>query len=97
MSKERLVNQHILEYEARLKHIEELIQRAHDAAGVDDKSTVDKFVKQKQELASQIDEFKTLDVEHWREDSIGQSGPMAVWDIIAQQIEEFVEHQESNQ
>jgi len=32
-NKEHLIEQHILAYESRLKHIDELYQRAHAAAG----------------------------------------------------------------
>ena len=32
-TKEQLIEQHIREYESRLKHIDELFERAHEAAG----------------------------------------------------------------
>lgn len=101
MSKEKLINQHILEYEARLHHIDELIVRAHEvgeasAQPVAARATVADFVQAKKRLADEYDQFKTLDVAQWREQSVGQSGPMAVWDIVAQQIEEFIEHHTSD-
>ncbi len=99
MSKEKLVNQHILEYEARLKHIEELFTRAHKATEhLDDdhhiKSELGEISSQKEDLVKEVEEVKTMDVEHWQEEMVSQAGPMAIWDILAQRLELFVEEHE---
>ncbi|MBT8115111.1 MAG: hypothetical protein KJP04_07010 [Arenicella sp.] len=99
MTKEKLVNQHILEYKSRLKHIEELFERANkatDNAESDsaEKAQLDEFAEAKARLEDELEEIKDMDVEHWREETISQSGPMAIWDILAQKLEDFLEHHE---
>ena len=95
---ERLVGQHVSEYESRLKHIDELYQRAHDAAVVveDDivKSELRKYQQQRADFARHTDKIKNMPIEHWREDMIQSSGPMGVWDILAQKLEDLIERLE---
>ena len=93
---ERLVSEHVREYESRLKHIDELFERAQQASDkLDDdhalKSTLDQYRKQRTELARETEKVKTLSVEKWREELIQSSGPMAVWDILAQKLEDLTE------
>jgi len=76
-NKEHLIEQHILEYESRMRHIDELYQRAHQAAGKIDNA--DEAQSRLDELAAQ----RAL-----------LQGPMAVWDILAQKLEDFVERHE---
>jgi len=35
-----------------------------------------------------------MTLENWREDTVQSSGPMAIWDIFAQKLEDFVERHE---
>lgn len=100
MTKNKLVNQHILEYEARLKHIKELYVRAHKATKhLDDnhqsRSELSHLSAKKSELETEVEKIKTISVENWREDTVMQAGPMAVWDVVAQGLEDFVERHES--
>ena len=93
---DRLAGQHIREYESRLKHIDELIELAHKATTELKpdhplKSEVDQYREQRAELARQVEQPNEISKEHWREDLIASSGPMAVWDILAQKLEELVE------
>ncbi|NND00297.1 MAG: hypothetical protein HKN85_08960 [Gammaproteobacteria bacterium] len=37
---------------------------------------------------------KSIDVDDWREETVRASGPMGLWDIIAQQLEDFIERHE---
>lgn len=97
MTIEKLVNQHILEYESRLNHITELYDRAHQAVGKlqsdsPAKAKLDEIALAKERLENEFEQLKTMDVEHWREETVNQSGPMAIWDIVAQKLEDFVEH-----
>ena len=39
-------------------------------------------------------EIKSIDTKNWREDTVQNAGPMAVWDILAQKLEDFVERHE---
>ena len=95
-SKEHLINQHILEYESRQKHLEELYEKAQQASDhlPDDheiRQSLQQFGEQKSELAEKGEEMKTMHVDNWREETIHNAGPMALWDILAQKLEDLIE------
>jgi hypothetical protein len=98
-NKEHLIEQHIREYESRLKHIDELYVRAHEAAerldeGHDAHSELKEYKTQHQQLQQQAEEVKSMSLDQWREDTVRSAGPMAIWDILAQKLEDFVERHE---
>ena len=93
---ERLVTEHIREYESRLKHIDELFERAQQAAENlhDDheiKSELDEYAQQRAQLAREAERVKKTPVGQQRNDLLKSSGPMAIWDILAQKLEKLVE------
>lgn len=95
-TKEHLVEQHIIEYESRRKHIDELIARANEASKeLHDEHAIRTELKQVQgehdKAVEKTEELKKMPLEHWREESIKSAGPMAIWDIIAQKLEDLVE------
>ena len=101
-TKEHLIEQHIREYESRMKHIDELYDRAHQAAGQADEATdkhvgLKKLDAQRELLQHTTDHIKSIpiDHDHWREATVRNAGPMAVWDILAQKLEDFVERHET--
>jgi hypothetical protein len=95
---ERLVSEHIRAYESRLKHIDELFERAHQASEeLEDnalKSELEQYAQQRAELAKEAERVKSMSGDHWREELIRSSGPMAVWDILAQKLEDLTERLE---
>jgi len=98
-SKEHLIEQHILEYESRMRRIDELYQRAHKAVADkgeerDARKRLDEIAAQRSLLRESTDEIRSMPLDHWREDTIRDAGPMAVWDILAQKLEDFVERHE---
>jgi DNA repair exonuclease SbcCD ATPase subunit len=98
-TKEQLIDQHIREYESRLKHIDELYERAHSATEhLDDehetRSELKDYADQRSRLQQQADGVKTMPVANWREETVKNAGPMAIWDILAQKLEDFVERHE---
>jgi hypothetical protein len=98
-SKEQLIEQHIREYESRMKHIDELYDRAHQAAAnLDTKDGVqarlNELAAQRALLQETTDSIKTMPLDKWREATVRNAGPMAVWDILAQKLEDFVERHE---
>ncbi|WP_372739274.1 hypothetical protein [Neptunomonas sp.] len=98
-TKEQLVEQHIREYESRSKHIDELIVRANEATkdlGDDHhiKTELNEYLEQKAKMVEDTEKFKRMSLDHWREDSIRSAGPMAIWDVLAQKIEELIERTE---
>ena len=93
-SEEHLINQHILEYESRLKHIDELLEQAHQNSNITDaqkQAELEEIKEKRAELENYVDSAKTLSREHWEKDAINMAGPMAVWDAVAQQLEKIVE------
>ena len=77
---EQLAEQHIREYEARLKHLEEAhewerrrpLQRSHDEAAT-------------------AHALLHMRANNWREQGVERNGPMGIWDAVAQQLESLVE------
>ena len=95
-TKEQLVDQHIREYESRLKHIDELYERAHQATDHLDeehevRSELKEYDLQRARLKQHADDVRTMPVEKWREETVQNAGPMAIWDILAQKLENFLE------
>ena len=98
-SEQHLIEQHILEYDARKKHIDELYERAQKAAAkLDDSQEAKDHLRELAEKYSQLpktsDEIRSMSLDNWREETVASAGPMAIWDIFAQQLEGFVERHE---
>ena len=95
-TKEQLIEQHIREYESRMKHIDELYERAHKATEhLDEEHDTRAELKWFEDRLPHVkDSIKTMPVENWREETVRNAGPMAIWDIIAQQLEDFLERHE---
>ena len=98
-TKEQLIEQHIREYESRLKHIDELYDRAHKATEhLNDehefRSELQDYATQRSRLQQHADDVKTMPVKNWREETVRNAGPMAIWDILAQKLEDFIERHE---
>ena len=95
-SKEQLIEQHIREYEARLKHVDELYVRAQEATEhLDDehasRAKLEAYGEMLSGMQQKGDEIKTMHLGHWREETVQNAGPMAIWDILAQTLENFIE------
>ena len=100
-TKEDLITQHIREYESRLKHIDELFDRAQQASTEPEQeqesnSKLAQYRERRKELAHRTDELRKMPVGNWREEMIQSSGPMGVWDILAQELEDLVERREKD-
>jgi hypothetical protein len=98
-TKDQLIEQHILEYESRMKHIDELFDRAQQAAAqhkepLDAATKIQEFAAQRELLKQTTEHIKSLPLDNWREETMRNAGPMAVWDILAQKLEAFVERHE---
>ncbi len=98
-SKEQLIEQHILEYESRLKHIDELYERARQAA--EQKAASPAADDELKDLKAQLSllretthQIKAMPTDKWRSETQQSAGPMAIWDIVAQKLEDFIERHE---
>ncbi|MGD8886073.1 MAG: hypothetical protein PVF34_10645, partial [Gammaproteobacteria bacterium] len=86
-----LAEKHILAHESRLRHIDEALEKVQKETGEND--TTDKGEAARElagyrvDLANYIDELKHKAPMDWME----EGGPMIVWDIMAERIEELVE------
>ena len=95
----QLVEEHIREYESRLIHMDELLERARKVAG---ERTEDSEMRtqladlewERDKLASHIDKLKLKSLDDWRKEEIDKAGPMGIWDAVAQQLENLVERVE---
>jgi len=95
-TKEQLIEQHIREYESRLRHIDELYERARQAAGQTPASGVadDELKDLKAQLSllrETTQKIRTMPTDEWRSATARAAGPMAIWDIVAQKLEDFIE------
>jgi hypothetical protein len=93
---ERLAEQHIREYEARLDRIDELAARAREAAAdhpehVRVHTELDDLVSQRNQLAVQLGDIRAKAAGEWEHEELVRSGPMAIWDALAQQLEQLIE------
>jgi len=93
---EKIADQHIREYESRLKHLDELFERAKQfSARLDDdhelKSELEQYQEQHTDLADHTAKLKEMPFAHLSEDIIQSAGPMAVWDILARKLENLIE------
>jgi hypothetical protein len=75
-----------------LKHIDELLERA--ANGPKDAETevqLAKLREDREKLSRMHHEMKLKSLDDWQEQEIEKSGPMGIWDAVAQQLEKLVE------
>jgi len=91
-----LIEQHVHEYESRLKHIDELLARA--GAGVttevedaEYREQLERLHDEKAKLQARYEELRLKRLEDWQTTVIDKSGPMGLWDALAQQAERLVE------
>ncbi len=87
------VEQQVKRYEAHLKHLDELFDKAaaSDTAAAQDKL---KTLKARRDaFAEHIEALKhgKTDITTFEEDLIAKSGPMGVWDAIALELEKLIE------
>jgi hypothetical protein len=89
-----LAEQHMIEFESRLKHIDELLERANeDVTGETHElaSELKNLTSKREELASHVEKMRLKSLDDWEEEEIEKAGPMGVWDAVAQQLEKLVE------
>lgn len=97
-TKEQLVEQHIREYESRQKHVDELLAQASKVVETSPaqgaQHEVALYQNQHDNLVEHTEQMKKMPLDHWREETIQSAGPMAIWDVIAQKLEDLVERVE---
>ena len=91
-----MAEQHILEYEARQKHTKELLARARERVGAglehaELRSQLEQLANEHARLSGQLDQLKRREPADWQEEEIEQAGGLAVWDVLAQDLEKLME------
>lgn len=91
-----LKQRNVLEYETRLKHFDELIERAHQGAGkvpkdAEIKNSLESLKQERDRYSSWIEERRLKSLDNWRVEEIEKAGPMGIWDAVGQQLEKLVE------
>jgi hypothetical protein len=97
--KNHMVEQHIMRYESHLKHMDELLERARKSINeapehAEFSKAFEELAGEREKLASHIEELRLKNLEDWQEQEIELSGPMGIWDAVAQQLEKLVERVE---
>lgn len=92
----RLAEEHILAHEARLKHLDELVERVRAGAGdlpeyAHVHTELKGLIGERDKLAVQVDDVKARAAADWEQHQVERAGPMALWDVVAQQLEKLVE------
>ena len=87
-----LAESHIKEHEARLKHIDELMDQVAKAKhATEDSSEVSADLadlkKERGVLVNHLEEMRKKSAEEWAE----TGGPMVLWDIVADRLERLME------
>lgn len=99
-SMEHLIEQHVLQYEARLKRFNELLEQQKELAQASMKQVaslspeLEKMVGEQEKFNNHLEELRIKSLQHWQEEVIEKSGPMGIWDAVAQQLEKVVETME---
>jgi len=94
-SENQLVEQHILAYESRLKHFDELFEQAEK--GITEapehkevRTKLKELQQERDKLASHYEQMKLKSGENWEVEMIKKSGPMGIWDVLAQDLEHLL-------
>jgi exonuclease VII large subunit len=89
-----LAEQHITQFESRLKHIDELLTQAQEGVVSEQSGLTDELkelASKREKLAGHLEEMRLKSSNEWQEKEIEQAGPMGIWDAVAQQLEKLVE------
>ncbi|WP_455367043.1 hypothetical protein [Kaarinaea lacus] len=84
---EKLAEQHIKEHEARLKHIDELIEEAEKTGDQESKAELADLKEKQTKMGDYVEQLKQKSPEQLME----TAGPMVMWEFVAQKLEKLVE------
>ena len=94
------LEQRLNQFAANLRHIDDLLSRAKQgAAGIpahsDVHAQVEKAKSARDKVSEHLEKLRKMSSEQFSEEFIGQSGPMGVWDAVAEDLEKLVERIEN--
>jgi len=82
---DELVERHVTEYNARLKHFDEMAERAESLEEQRDREELTELRAHRSQFANFLHELK-----HSPSQQLLDSGPMAIWDVVADRLEKLV-------
>lgn len=91
---QHMVEQQILHYEANLKHMDEVFERAKASSQKEVMQSVEELSRMRDEMADYLEHMRIKSLDDWRQEEIEKAGPMGIWDAVAQQLEGLVERLE---
>ena len=97
MSKtDHLIEQHILQHEAHLKHVDELLERARKSTEAEKEPDplLAAIEEERDKLAGLLRKMQGGQPESWQDSAEAQFGPLAAWNVIARLLEELIERAE---
>ena len=93
---EALASHHGSKYEAKLRHIDELFERADKGLAAKGEAPelsneLQALRHDREKLVADIEEIKKETREEWQEETIEEAGPMILWEAVAKRLESLVE------
>jgi len=85
-TKDELVDRHVTEYNSRLKHFDEMAEKAESLEEHHDLQELAELKAHRAQFDNYLHELK-----HSPSQKLLDSGPMAIWDVIADRLEKLVE------
>lgn len=82
---DELVERHVAEYNARLKYFDEMAEQAETLQEQRDREELAELKAHRSEFAEFIQQLK-----HSPSQKLLDSGPMAIWDVVASRLEKLV-------
>jgi predicted nuclease with TOPRIM domain len=91
-----LVEQHIIAYESSRRRTAELLEQARTRLGSgpgdeETRSQVERLKEKHDELSERLEQAKSGGLQDLRQEEFRQAGPMALWDVLAQDLEKLLE------
>ena len=86
---DKLAELTIKEHESRLKHIDELMEKA-ESAGKKSESTnreIEELKQERQKMGDYVDSLKEKSPQEFME----TAGPMVMWELVAKKLEQLIE------
>ena len=83
----QLAEQHIVEHQSRMKHIDELMEKAEQAGDEESKEELAELKEKQTEMGDYIEQLKEKSPEQLME----TAGPMVMWELVAQRLEKLIE------
>lgn len=92
----QLAEQRIDQYASRLKHIDGLLERlskggAGSSEHADIHAQIPDLKNERDRFSMHLDGLKQSSNDNLQKEMIEKSGPMAIWDALAQKLEKLVE------